>query len=82
MSCWKPRESPPAPACHFEFPPPSTPALVFDEEDPLSRPEGNIATSSEPIAGESPAAPTFNSEDVPPDGKPVPSTNSAIHCLF
>ena len=45
MSC-RPRESPPAPASDFESLPPSTSPLLFDEEDPLSQPEGNIATSS------------------------------------
>ena len=46
--------------------------LLFDEEDPLSEPEGNIAaSSSEPMVGEFPAFPASNSEDVPQDGKSV-----------
>ena len=66
-----PQESPPAPASNLEFSPPTCP-LHFYEEDSLSEPEGNIATSSsEPTIGESPAFPALNSEDVPPDGKPV-----------
>ena len=69
---WEPREYPPAPASNLESPPPSTSPLLFDEEDPLSEPEGNIATSSsEPTVGESPASPASNSEDVPPDRKSV-----------
>ena len=70
--CWELGESPPAPASNPEFPPPSTPPLLFDEEDPLSEPEGNVAASfSEPIVGESPAFSASNSEDVPQDGKSV-----------
>ena len=70
--CWEPGESSPAPASHPESPPPSTSPLLFDEEDPLSEPEGNIvASSSEPTAGKSPAFPASNSEDVPQDGKSV-----------
>ena len=72
MGCWKPGESPPAPASDSESPPPSTYPLLFDEEDPLSQPEGNIiASSSKPTSGESPASLASNSEDVPPDGKSV-----------
>ena len=44
--------------------------LLFDEEDPLVQPEGNIATSSsKPIARESRASPPSDSEDVFPDGQ-------------
>ena len=72
MISWEPGESPPAPASNPESPPPSTSPLLFDEEDPLSEPEGNIAASSwEPTIGESPAFPACNSEDVPQDGKSV-----------
>ena len=60
------------PVSNHESPPPSTSTLLFDEEDPLSGPEGNIAaSSSEPTVGESPAFPASNSEDVPQDGKSV-----------
>ena len=53
-------------------PPPSTSPLLFDEEDPLSKPEGHIvASSSEPTVGEFPAFLASNSEDVPQDGKSV-----------
>ena len=34
VTCWKPGESPPAPASNLESPPPSTSLLLFDEEDP------------------------------------------------
>ena len=72
LTCWKPRESPPAPTSHPKSPPPSTPPPLFDEEDPLSEPEGNIAaSSSEPTVAEFPAFPASNSEDVPQDGKSV-----------
>ena len=65
-------ESPPALASNPESPPPSRSPCLFDNEDPLSEPEGNIAASSlEPTVGESPAFPASNSEDVPPDGKLV-----------
>ena len=70
VSGWKPGESPPAPASNSESPPPSTSPLLFDEEDPLLEPEGNIAaSSSEPTVAESRAFLASNSEDVPPDGK-------------
>ena len=70
VTCWKLGESPPAPTSHSESPPPSTSYLLFDEEDPLSEPKGNIAaSSSEPTVGEFPAFPASNSEDVPQDGK-------------
>ena len=46
VSCRKPRESPLAPAFNSGSPPPSTSPLLFDEEDPLSQPEGNCAVSS------------------------------------
>ena len=53
------------PASNLESLPPSTSPLLFDEEDPLSEPEGNIAaSSSEPTVGESLAFPASNSEDV------------------
>ena len=69
---WELGESPPAPASNPESPPPSTSPLLFDEEDPLLEPEGNIAaSSSEPTVGESPAFPASNSEDMPQDGKSV-----------
>ena len=69
MSCWKP-ENLLLPKPPTLSPRPSTSPLLFDEEDPLSQPEGNIAaSSSEPTAGESPASPASNSEDVPLDGK-------------
>ena len=72
VTCRKPRESPPALASNPESPPLSTSPLLFDEEDPLSEPEGNIAaSSSEPMVGEFPAFPASNSEDVPQDGKSV-----------
>ena len=72
LTCWKPGESPPPPASNPESLPPSTSPLLFDEEDPLSEPEGNIAaSSSEPTVGEFPAIPASNSEDVPQDGKSV-----------
>ena len=72
VNCWQPGESPPASASNPESPPPSTSPLLFDEEDLLSEPEGNIAASSlEPMVGESRAFPASNSEDVPPDGKAV-----------
>ena len=72
VTCWKPGESPPAPASNPKSPPPSTSPLLFDEEDPLSEPEGNIAaSSSEPTGGEFRAFPASNSEDVPQDGKSV-----------
>ena len=90
VNCRKPRESLPAPASNSESPPPSTSPLLFDEEDPLSQPEGNIDTSSEPKAGESPASLASNSQDVPPDGQslkghvdaPPPPTNPTVLCLF
>ena len=44
-------------ASNPESPSPSTSPLLFDEEDPLSEPEGNIAAS--------------NSEEMPPNGKSV-----------
>ena len=54
--------------------------LLFDEEDPLSEPEGNIAaSSSEPTVGEFPAFPASNSEDVPQDGKSVKGNVKAGH---
>ena len=69
---WEPAESPPALASNPEPPPPSISPLFFDEGDPLSEPEGNIAaSSSEPTVGESPASPASNSEDVPQDWKSV-----------
>ena len=72
MICWQPGEPPLAPASNPESPPPSTSPLLFDEENPLSEPKGNIAaSSSEPTVGESPAFPASNSEDVPQDGKLV-----------
>ena len=72
VTCWKPRKSPAAPASNPESQPPSTSPLLFDEEDPLSEPEGNIAaSSSEPTVGEFPAFPASNSKDVPQDGKSV-----------
>ena len=72
MNCWEPRESPLAPASNLASLPPSTFPLLFDEEDPLSEPEGNIiASSSELSVGESPTFPASNSEDVPPDGRCV-----------
>ena len=72
LTCWKPGESPPPLASNPESLPPSTSPLLFDEEGPLSEPEGNIAASSlEPTVGESPAIPASNSEDVPQDGKSV-----------
>ena len=72
MSCWNLRESPLAPASDSEFPPQSTSALLFDEGDPLSQPKGNIAASSvDPTAGECPASPASNFDDMPPDGKLV-----------
>ena len=59
-------------AAHARAFPPSTSPLVFDEEDPLLEPEGNIAASSwEPTVGQSPAFPASNSEDVPQDRKSV-----------
>ena len=45
-------------------------------------------SSSEQKAGESPAYPTSNSEDVPPDGQPrkghvdTPHNNPVFLCLF
>ena len=42
VNCLEPGESPPATASSPQSPPPSTP-LLFDEEDPLWEPEGNIA---------------------------------------
>ena len=70
--CREPGESPPALASNPESLPPSTSPLLFDEEDPLSEPEGNIAASSlGPTVGEYPAFPASNSEDVPQDGKSV-----------
>ena len=72
MICLEPEESPPALASNPESPPPSISPLLFDEEDPLSEPEGNIvASSSEPTFGEYLAFPASNSEDVPQDGKSV-----------
>ena len=72
MTCWKPGEAPPTPASDPEYPPPSASSLFFDEDDPLSEPKGNIATSSsEPTVKESSAFPASNSEDVPQDGKSV-----------
>ena len=72
LTCWKPGESPPPPASNPESLPPPTSPLLFDEEDRLSEPEGNIAaSSSEPKVGEFPAFPASNSEDVPQDGKSV-----------
>ena len=72
VTCRKPRESPPALASNPTSPPPSTSPLLFDEKDPLSEPEGNIAaSSSEPTAVEFPAFPASNSEDMPQDGKSV-----------
>ena len=66
VRCWKPGECPLALASDSESPPPSTSPLLFDEKDPLSQPEGNIAaSSSEPIVGESPSSPRT------PDGKSV-----------
>ena len=41
VSCQKPGESPLALASDSEFPAPSTSAILFDEEDPLSQPEDN-----------------------------------------
>ena len=68
VTCWKLGESPPAPASNPQSPPPSISPLLFDEEDPLSEPEGDIvASSSDSTVGELPA----NSEDVPQDGKSV-----------
>ena len=62
VTCWKPGESPPAPASNLESLPPFASPLLFDEEDPLSEPEGNIAaSSSEPTVGEFPAFPASNS---------------------
>ena len=70
VNSWEPVESPPAPASNPKSPPPSTSPLLFDEKDPLSEPEGNIAaSSSEPTVGEPPGFPASNSEDVPLDGK-------------
>ena len=71
LTCWKPGESPPPPASNPESLPPSTSPLLFDEEDPLSESEGNIAASLEPTVGEFPAFLASNSEDVPQDGKSV-----------
>ena len=72
LTCWKPGESPPPPASNPESLPPSTSPLLFDEEDPLSEPEGyTAASSSEPTVGEFPAFPASNSEDVLQDGKSV-----------
>ena len=60
------------PSLQPESLPPSTSSLLFDEEDPLCKPDGNIAaSSSEPAVGESPACLASNSEDVPQDGKSV-----------
>ena len=54
VSWWKPGESPLAPARDSESPSQSTPPHLFEQENPLSQPEGNIAASpSEPIAGQS-----------------------------
>ena len=70
--CLELGESPPAPASNPEFLPPSTSPFFFDEEDPLSEPEGNIAaSSSEPTVRECPAFMASNFEDVPQDGKSV-----------
>ena len=64
--------SPPAPTCNPVSPPPSTSPLLFNEEHPLSEPEGNIAaSSSEPAVAESPTFLASNPEDVPQDGKSV-----------
>ena len=72
LTCWKPGESPPPPASNPKSLPPSTFPLLFDEEDPLLEPEGNIAaSSSQPTVGEFPALLASNSEDVPQDGKSV-----------
>ena len=71
VNCWNRGESPLAQPPTVS-PPPSTTPLLFDEEDPLSEPEGNIAAScSEPTAGDLPAFPASNSEDVSQDGKSV-----------
>ena len=72
LTCWKPGESPSPPASNPKSLPPSTSPLLFDEEDPLSEPEGNIAaSSSEPTVEAFPAFPASNPEDVPQDGKLV-----------
>ena len=61
-----------SPSLQLSALPPSTSPPFFDEEDPLSEPEGNIAaSSSEPTVAESRASPASNSEDVPLDGKSV-----------
>ena len=75
LTCWKPGESPPPPASNLESLPPSTSPLLFDEEDALSEPEGNVAaSSSEPTVGEFLAFPASHFEDVPQDGKSVKGT--------
>ena len=86
VRCQKFGESPPTLASNSKSLATSTSPLLFDEEDPLSQPEGNIATSSlELRAGESPAS---NSEDMPSDGQSVkgnvdaPTTNPAVLCFF
>ena len=77
MSCWKRGESPSVPTS--DSPPASTSPLHFDEEDPLSQPQGNIATFSlEPIVEESLTSPTSDSEDVPLDGKSVKGNVTAL----
>ena len=63
VGCWEPGESS-CPGLQPESPPPSTSPLLFDEEDPLLEPQGNIAASSS-----EPTFAAFNFEDMPPDGK-------------
>ena len=88
-NCQKLGESPPIPTSDSNTQPPSTSPLLFDEEDPLSQPEGNIAaSSSEPTAEESSDSLASDFEDVPTDGKLVkgnvkapPQTRSPLPLL-
>ena len=67
--CWKAVECSPTLASNSKSPPTSTLPLLLDEKGPLSQPEDNIGTSClESKAGEFPASPASNSEDVPLDG--------------
>ena len=54
-----------APASNSKSPPPSTSPVILEEEDPLSQPKDNAATtpSLEPKARKSPPSPASNSED-------------------
>ena len=88
MNCREPGESPRAPASNPESLPPSIPPLLYDEDDPLLEPEGNIAASSSgPAVGKSASSPTSFPADVPLDWKsvkgnvkvppPTPQSNSS-----